>query len=222
MNLGTIIQMAGTPAIGCSVLLGVTGQFLQPAKHINYLLWVIYCLLALTNGHCGQLADDGNNLAALLGIHAGWHGGSDTVEDGNRSVKCGKPITRTLAATHLCPQMHDNLSETTSPLRAVGVSLLRFGNRCGVLVSADSGEIPSAGDDQPDKQRPKGVWWHVKHYATCILIWCLILGAGSGFARLVHDVIIVVTPNDPKLSHGHWKVTPKCNRDNQISFIGRN
>ncbi len=25
-------------------------------------------------------------------------------------------------------------------------------------------------------------------------------------------------PNDPKLSHGHWKVTPKCNRDNQISY----
>ena len=29
-------------------------------------------------------------------------------------------------------------------------------------------------------------------------------------------------PNDPKLSHGHWKVTPKCNRDNQISYHRRN
>jgi hypothetical protein len=29
-------------------------------------------------------------------------------------------------------------------------------------------------------------------------------------------------PNDPKLSHGHWKVTPKCNRDNQFSYHRRN
>ena len=28
--------------------------------------------------------------------------------------------------------------------------------------------------------------------------------------------------NDPKLSHGHWSVTPKCNGDNQISYQGRN
>jgi hypothetical protein len=29
-------------------------------------------------------------------------------------------------------------------------------------------------------------------------------------------------PNDQKLSHGHRKVTPKCNRDNQISYHRRN
>ena len=28
--------------------------------------------------------------------------------------------------------------------------------------------------------------------------------------------------NDPKLSHGHRTVTPKCNCDNQISYPGRN
>ena len=32
---------------------------------------------------------------------------------------------------------------------------------------------------------------------------------------------ITARPNDPKLSHGHWKVTPKCNRDNQISYHRR-
>ena len=31
-----------------------------------------------------------------------------------------------------------------------------------------------------------------------------------------------MTPNDPKLSHGHRSVTPKCNRDNQISYHRRN
>jgi hypothetical protein len=29
-------------------------------------------------------------------------------------------------------------------------------------------------------------------------------------------------PNDPKLSHGHRSVTPKCKRDNQISYHRRN
>ena len=40
----------------------------------------------------------------------------------------------------------------------------------------------------------------------------------SIFGIWLGTLLLENPPNDPKLSHGHWKVTPKCNRDNQISY----
>jgi len=141
----------GGAAIRCSARLGVIGQFLQPEKHMNYLLCSIYCLLALTSGHASQLSYDGSNLTALWGIHAGRHVGGNSVEDRNRSVKCGEPIARTLATIHLCPQMNNDLTESAAPFGSGCVLSLPVSG-CGFLLSSlISLSLPSFGEKMNNK-----------------------------------------------------------------------
>ena len=51
---------------------------------------------------------------------------------------------------------------------------------------------------------------------------CAPPGNSLSFCIITSILIINVCkwPNDPKLSHGHRTVTPKCKRDNQISYPG--
>ena len=46
--------------------------------------------------------------------------------------------------------------------------------------------------------------------------------AGMSWKWYESQDALAALPNDPKLSHGHRTVTPKCNGDNQISYPGRN
>ena len=59
--------------------------------------------------------------------------------------------------------------------------------------------------------------WHLS--ASCLKLGSNLL---DNYRELSFHASVLTMPNDPKLSHGHWSLTPKCNCDNQISWLVRN
>jgi hypothetical protein len=143
-------EMKWPSRVGYSVL-GVIRQIFQSMKHLNYLPCAIYCLLALTSGHCGQLVNDGNNLGALLRVNAGWHGGSNSIENWNRSVKCREPVTWTLAPYHFCPQIHNNFPKAAPPISGGCILSLPVSGGCLVSGSLVSLRFAAFGEEMHNK-----------------------------------------------------------------------
>ena len=187
----------------CSALLGVMGKSYKRIQCLqNYLAClIVWQALQITHVQASEIDNQPVKFWTCEVLPHLLHLGTELVQPDlvclDASVIHDKHNRHCLWCGNLRIPAGEKAVQYLSAARNIRVSLLRCSYDCGVLVSADSGEMPDATTNDRGQKQPKSVWWYINHYGSWVSIWCLLLGAGTGFAQFVHNVIIVMTPNDP-------------------------